>query len=191
MYCVYLTVYRGNLMPKYYIGHSTVLRVINSGYRGSVLSKAYRETWKKELRDNPQLFKTRILSIWDTRENAVKEEVRIQKKYSVHNNPRFINRHINAESFFSGGIPVSQETKDKISKTKASHPYKHPPDVIERIRQARLGKKHSESTKDKMREAAADSDVKAKVKKGAANSVARRLLRKPEVTAFNSDLRRL
>lgn len=174
MYCVYLTVYRGNLMPRCYIGHSTVVRV-NSGYRGSVLSKAYREIWKRELKDNPQLFKTRMLSIWGTREDASKEEVRIQKKYSVHNNPRFINRHINAESFFSGGTPVSQETKDKISKTKASHPYKHPPEVIERIRQARLGKKHSETTRYKMKAAAANSIVKAKVKKGAANSVAKRL----------------
>lgn len=177
MYCVYLTVYQGNLMPRCYIGHSTVHRV-NAGYRGSVLSKAYKETWKKELRDNPRLFKTRILSIWDTREDAIKEEVRIQKKYSVHTNPRFINRHINAESFFSGGTPVSQETKDKISKTKSSQPYRHSPEAIERIRQARLGKKHSESTKNKMKLSHTDGIVKANVRKGAANSVAKRLLKK-------------
>ena len=48
MYCVYLTTYFGAKLPMFYIGSSTVSRV-NSGYRGSVSSKSYKEIWNNEI----------------------------------------------------------------------------------------------------------------------------------------------
>jgi hypothetical protein len=38
MYCVYLTIYKGNNLPPFYIG-STSIDKIDGGYHGSVMSE--------------------------------------------------------------------------------------------------------------------------------------------------------
>jgi hypothetical protein len=40
MFCVYVTFYRGNKLPPFYIG-STYLENMNRGYKGSPRSKKY------------------------------------------------------------------------------------------------------------------------------------------------------
>jgi hypothetical protein len=41
IFCTYLTIYSGNKLPMFYIGSSTVKKVV-SGYHGSVSSKIYK-----------------------------------------------------------------------------------------------------------------------------------------------------
>lgn len=60
-YCTYLTLYSGNKLPPFYIG-STHVKNINKGYKGSVGSKNFGDIWKTELKENPELFKTKIIS---------------------------------------------------------------------------------------------------------------------------------
>lgn len=60
-YCVYLTIYTGNKLPIFYIGSTSVKKFMN-GYRGSVSSKEYGKIWKEEIKLNPHLFISRLLS---------------------------------------------------------------------------------------------------------------------------------
>lgn len=47
-----------------------------------VLSKRYKEIYKKEQKENKE-FKSRVLSYHETREETLKEELRLQKKHLV------------------------------------------------------------------------------------------------------------
>lgn len=120
MYCTYLTVYTGNLLPRRYIGSTTIQR-ITENYHGSVGSKKYKTIWKNELRDNPQLFKTRILKTFNTHEEAIEEELRVQKLYNVVKSPNYINMSLAQPNGFFGmkkaGYVWSQESIEKRSKT--------------------------------------------------------------------------
>lgn len=98
IYCTYLTVYLGNKMPPFYIGHSTVSKVLN-GYRGSVCSEKYRKTWREELSYNPHLFKTIILTQHSTRDDAIIKEECFQEKMNVVRNPLYINCAIARRTF--------------------------------------------------------------------------------------------
>lgn len=90
IYCTYLTVYKGNKLPPFYIG-STSINKIKMGYKGSVKSDKYMELWKHELKHYPMLFSTRIISIHDTREAAYIKESKLQKQLSVVSSPLYIN----------------------------------------------------------------------------------------------------
>lgn len=89
-YCVYLTVYFGERLPRRYLGSSSVER-IRSGYRGSVSSKKWKSTWQSELKVNPHLFKTRIITKHKTRHAAIKQELSLQKKYNIIRSNKWIN----------------------------------------------------------------------------------------------------
>lgn len=82
MYCTYLTVYKGDKLPRRYIGSTTVAK-IKSGYTGSVSSKKWEEIYKQEQRDNKQLFKTRILSTHETDKEAREAELDLHLRYNV------------------------------------------------------------------------------------------------------------
>lgn len=103
MYCVYLTIYKGTKLPRWYIGMSSVAKVKN-GYRGSVSSKRYKNIWKQELRENPDLFETVIIHEEITKEGALAYEHKLQVKLDVVRRPDFINL-ANAGGF--GGIDKS------------------------------------------------------------------------------------
>jgi len=89
-FCTYITMYSGDLLPKWYIGSSTIER-IKKGYNGSVCSKKYKEIYDNEQIHHKNLFKTRILSIHSTRLEAVAEELRIQKLHNVVTNKKYFN----------------------------------------------------------------------------------------------------
>lgn len=120
MYCTYLTVYTGNLLPRRYIGSTTIQR-ITENYHGSVGSKKYKTIWKNELRDNPQLFKTRVLKTFKTHEEAIEEELRVQKLYNVVKSPNYINMSLAQPNGFFGmsmkGKVWTQESIDKRNKS--------------------------------------------------------------------------
>lgn len=98
IYCTYLTVYSGDKLPPLYIG-STSVDKINKGYRGSVSSKKYREIWKCELKENPHLFETQILTTHSTREEALEEEMCYQLEHDVVRSPEYINMAIANKKF--------------------------------------------------------------------------------------------
>jgi len=89
-YCTYLTIYKGSRLPRRYIGHSTVKNVQN-GYNGSVQSKLYKSIYEEEQKVNKHLFKTRILSLFSSKDDALLEEQRLHIKYNVVKNPNYMN----------------------------------------------------------------------------------------------------
>lgn len=97
-YCTYLTIYKGTKMPMFYIGRSNIKSVQN-GYRGSVSSKLYKQVWLNELEQNPQLFKTKILTTHATQKEAAEQEEYFHKKHQVHKNPLYINQATGAGTF--------------------------------------------------------------------------------------------
>lgn len=90
MYCTYLTIYYGSLLPRRYIGSSSVT-IIENGYNGSVSSIKWRSTYKREQKNNKHLFKTRILTIHPTRKEALEKELEIQVKYDVVKSELYMN----------------------------------------------------------------------------------------------------
>lgn len=116
-YCVYITYYSGDKMPKNYIGSSSVNRIIN-GYKGSVVSKNYRSVWKSELKENPHLFSTKIISYHDTRPEALWKELHLQKIFNVVKNPLFINMSYASPNGYFGAETV--RTKEEIDQFRNS-----------------------------------------------------------------------
>lgn len=93
IYCTYLTVYRGTKLPPFYIGSKDTKSVLD-GYRGSVVSKEYGEIFKEEISNNPDLFRTTIISFHSTREEAYLKEKKLHSSLQVHTNPLYINKTI-------------------------------------------------------------------------------------------------
>lgn len=118
MYCTYLTIYTGSKMPRRYIGSSTAERVKN-GYNGTVLSQRYKAIWNKERKENNHLFKTRILSLFETSREALEAEKNLQIKYDVVKSENYINMAIAQPNGFFGmstrGRRMSAESKHKNS----------------------------------------------------------------------------
>jgi hypothetical protein len=101
IYCVYLTIYRGNKMPMFYIGSSNINR-INRGYHGSVKSKKYKIIWENELSNNNDLFETKILCCFDTRQKALDKECAIQSQLNVVKSSMYINESLATKNGFFG-----------------------------------------------------------------------------------------
>jgi hypothetical protein len=57
VYVVYITFYRGNRLPPFYVGKTYEDRILKKRYNGSPQSKEYKTIWR---RDPPELFKTMI-----------------------------------------------------------------------------------------------------------------------------------
>lgn len=100
-YCVYITTYKGDLLPQRYIGSSSVKRV-QSGYRGSVRSRRWRKLWEDQMSSHPDLFSTEIVSVHDTRQDALEEELRLQQLYNVVGSDDWINEAYAKVNGFAG-----------------------------------------------------------------------------------------
>ena len=101
-YLVYLTIYRGNKMPMFYIGSSNY-KSIDQGYNGSVKSKKYRTIWERERKENPHMFKTiPLVSRYKTDKEAKEVEYRLQKALNAHKNPMYINESLATINGFMG-----------------------------------------------------------------------------------------
>lgn len=119
MFCTYLTIYLGDKMPSNYVGSSSVKRVEN-GYHGTVLSKKWKEIWNQELRENPHLFKTIILTLHDEREEATQEELRFQKENNVVKSDEWINEaYASPNGFF--GMDLSGELNPNYGERGTKH----------------------------------------------------------------------
>lgn len=119
MFCTYVTFYKGNKLPPFYIGHASISNIKN-GYRGSVSSKKYKQIWKQELKFNPQLFKTKVLKIFNTKKEALENEKYLQHSLQVHKNSLYINMSIVSDKFFVSNPSVfigrkhTEKTKEKL-----------------------------------------------------------------------------
>lgn len=92
-YCVYLTCYLGNKLPPFYIGSTTITK-IESGYKGSIKSKQYKEIFQNEKLNNSHLFKTKIIKIFKDRKEALAYECFIQTKLNVVKSSLYMNKSI-------------------------------------------------------------------------------------------------
>lgn len=163
-YCVYLTIYKGNKLPPFYIGSSSLLRV-NNGYRGSVSSKKYKHIWQQELKNKPHLFTIKILSTHMSREDATEKESKLHKQLNVRNNSLYVNMAIwhNKHLKYNGEISDqtrkiwSEQRKGRISSNKGKKFSQERKDAISKRMKGCIGfmkgKKHSDKTKQKMSEA--------------------------------------
>ena len=117
-YVVYLTRYSGDKLPPWYIGSSNEEKVLND-YNGSVCSKKWKNIYYKELEENKLLFKTRILSYHLTREESLKEELRLQQMHSVTTSEKYFNEsYASPNGFF--GRDISGELNPFYGKTHIS-----------------------------------------------------------------------
>jgi hypothetical protein len=113
-YCVYLTTYRGNKLPPFYIGSSSV-DAIRNGYKGSVGSRKYKEMWQNEIESNPHLFKTRIVKFCYTRQIAYQIEKEWLKLLKCADNPLYLNQpRANKENGKKGAATVRGKTWEEI-----------------------------------------------------------------------------
>lgn len=113
MYCVYITEYFGDKMPRYYIG-STSVDKIQGGYRGSVASIAYKSLWESEP-DN--MFQTKIVKEFSDRKSALEYELLLQKEHDVVNNPDYINMSYAIPNGYFG-MDVSGEKNPMYGKSR-------------------------------------------------------------------------
>lgn len=148
-FCVYLTTYNGNLLPKYYIG-STSLAKIARGYRGSVASKKYSALWKSEQQQAPHLFKVQVLETFASRAEALAAECEMQEALDAVKDSRFVNQSLASKDGFFGRI-VTQEDHPMFGvKHTAESKKKMSTNGKSLIKGLGKSKPKSESTKAKM-----------------------------------------
>lgn len=115
MYCTYLTIYFGNKLPKRYIGSSSVKRV-SQGYNGSIKSKKYKPAYLEEQVENKHLFKTRVLNVYETQQDAIAAEKDLHIKHNVVKSDLYMNMAIaSANGYF--GRDISGEAHHFYGKT--------------------------------------------------------------------------
>lgn len=165
MYCVYLTVYKGNKLPPFYIGQTSITK-ISKNYHGSVKSKQYKQIWEQELVENNYLFETKVLKKFDIRKDALAYEEYIQRAFNVHTNPMFINKALSNKAFVCADHNyvsermkrnnpnkngMSIEHRRKISESNKGK--KMSREAVELTRASKIGKKHTREHVEKVRKA--------------------------------------
>lgn len=124
-FCVYLTVYSGSKLPPFYIGSGTTQKLMRqkNPYRGTVASDLYENIWKLELKQNPQLFKTIIVSYHFDRKEAYSKEESLQRALNVIHNPMYINQSYANGGFSMSGKTHNIETRKKMKISAENRPY--------------------------------------------------------------------
>ena len=83
------------------------------GYHGSVSSRNYRDIWNKELEENRGAFKTNVLKIFNSKQDALDYEYYLQKYFKVDKNPLYCNAAITAEFSYENYRYVKKKRKPK------------------------------------------------------------------------------
>lgn len=151
MYCVYITYYKGNKLPQKYIGSSSIEKIKN-GYRGSVSSLEYKETWESEIKNNPTLFETKIISKHRTRKKALEKELEIQKQYNVVESTEWINKsYAQPNGFF--GMDVSKEKNPMYGRIRKGETHKGGENISKALRDffndSEKSKNHRKKSKER------------------------------------------
>jgi hypothetical protein len=71
----------------------------------------YKDIWKAELKDNPNLFRTIILQEHNNKKEAQDRELFLQRFFNVVHNPLYINRAITGHSDNTGMITINDGKK--------------------------------------------------------------------------------
>lgn len=118
LYCIYLTIYLGDNLPPFYIGSSTVEKVLK-GYHGTVTSAKYKDIWRKEIQTNRHLFKTFMIPSPPilTMTDKLMLEAKWQLEFDVVNSPLFINQRIADRKLFSNSPESIAKGKLKRAQT--------------------------------------------------------------------------
>ena len=150
-FCVYLTMYKGELLPKWYIGSSSVKKIKNN-YNGSVSSHKWRNIYYEEQKENKHLFKTRILSTHETRKQALEEELRVQKLHSVRDNNKYFNESYAKVNGYFGRDVSGENNVMKRPDVKEKHLLSvNTLEYKEKMSLIKTGTPHSEETKEKIK----------------------------------------
>ena len=176
IYCVYLVTYRGNLLPEFYIGSTSIEKVRSGKYYGSISSKKWKKIFEIELLNNPQLFMIEILSKHKSRIDALKEELKQQIKNDVVKSDQYINESFARENGMFGR-DVSGKNNPMFGKKRLDASIRMTGenniakriDVREKIKISKINYKpiphlHSEETKCRMREIALNRSEETKEK---------------------------
>lgn len=147
MFCVYLTTYLGNKMPPFYIGHTSIKK-IESGYRGSPTSKKYSTIFRNELRDNPSLFSTKIISEVANRKMAIIRERDIQLKLNVVGNSLYVNQSVAQKAYRQGWKP---DNSQRIRMSNIHKNIQHTSEWNKNVSEAKKGKPRDPKTADILR----------------------------------------
>lgn len=124
MFCVYITIYSGDNLPPYYIGSSSIDKIMD-GYLGSVQSKKYGSAWKKEIKSNPDLFDTVIIEECQTREDALERELYWQKRCDVVKSSEFCNMaYAQRNGFFGMSVSGRKHKPETINLIRDNCPWK-------------------------------------------------------------------
>lgn len=144
IYCTYITFYRGNKLPPFYIG-STSVEKVNNGYHGSVSSREYKCIWNSELRDNPHLFETKIITFHTDRKSALEREEKLQRSLQVIKNSLYTNKSFATSGCFGDTMTGRKHSAETIRKiTLGVTGKKRTPEQCKRIGDSKRGIKHSE-----------------------------------------------
>jgi hypothetical protein len=123
MYCVYLISYRGNKLPPFYVG-STSMEKLQNGYKGSVSSKIYGPIWRSEIKKRPDMFCIRPLSArYSSRDDAYDAEDRLLRALGAVRSSMYVNRrcaaglgyHPTGEDSHRHHVPHTAEALAKMS----------------------------------------------------------------------------
>ncbi len=101
IYCTYVTTYSGNKLPPFYIGSTSVNKIV-SGYRGSVGSKKWKQIYKEELLNSPEKFRIEIIETFATRKEALDLELKLQIANDVVKSKWFFNEALASVNGFFG-----------------------------------------------------------------------------------------
>jgi len=138
IYCIYLTIYLGKLLPPFYIG-SAKITSIEKGYHGSVSSKTYKDIWRQEIKNNPQLFYTIIIT--DQFADNVKDKLILEEKwqriFSAVRSKLFLNMSYANYRF----IGNSDSAKQSVITRRKNNNYNVSDDHREALRHNNLGKR--------------------------------------------------
>jgi hypothetical protein len=118
--------------------------------------------------NNPRDYKYIIVSELDSREEAIKLEIRLHAKFNVGVNESFYNKARQTSTGFVGnrtGVILSEETKDKISKsnlgkTRDEHQRKN---ISESLVGRKLSNEHAKKTSERQRGIPRKSSTKDKI----------------------------
>ena len=112
---------------------------------------AYMSSSKAVTKEYLALCTKRIIRVFKTRIDALEHEIRLHNIFDVAVNPKFFNASKQTSiKFDRTGVPMSDKQRERISK--ANKISCNRPESKERYRQAKLGTKVSDATKQKLRE---------------------------------------
>lgn len=178
IYVVYKVKYTGEkLSAKYYIGSTSLVKFNSGTYFGSIKSKRWKKLYKEELLQSPHLFTIEILSEHSSRQNALLEELNVQKKLDVVKSELYFNESFAQPNGFFGrdvkgvksptfGKKHSIESKQKMSNAKRGKKWTEKRRKAEEFIKRRgssnpwFGKHHSEESKQKMRKKRSEEGCK-------------------------------